>query len=166
MINDASNFLIKTNLSIANLNEFHILLQNFLYAMILFMLRLMLVPWTMYANKPNLKASEPHSEIPCGNSCFNFLTEVSCYPFDKLLSLIFLIKLSRLVPSMIYKGSITLPLVLDILFPSLSQTIGWSKTSLKGALSVSQNDIMTILATQKNKISLPVYNIWFGKKAL
>jgi hypothetical protein len=42
------------------------------------------------------------------------------------------------------------------LFPSLSQTNGWSKTSLNGALSVNQYDIITILATQKNKMSLPV----------
>ena len=37
---------------------------------------------------------------------------------------------------------------------------------MKGSLSVSKIDIMTILATQKNKISTPVSKILFGKKAL
>jgi len=51
------------------------------------------------------------------------------------------------------KGSITLPLDLDILPPASSHTIGCKKTYLKGNLSVSSRDIITIRATQKNKIS-------------
>jgi len=60
----------------------------------------------------------------------------------------------------------TFPLDFDILFPYESQTNGWSKTYLKGIFPVSQRDIITILATQKNNISCPVYKIWFGKNVL
>ncbi len=55
------------NLSIINLNEFQILLPNFLYPTILLTSKLILLPCAIYANKPNLKASDPHYEIPCGN---------------------------------------------------------------------------------------------------
>lgn len=94
------------------------------------------------------------------------MTELSCSPLAKLLFLTLVIKLSNEVPSIIYNGSMTLPLDFDILFPYESQTIGCNNTYLKGTLSVSQSDIITILATQKNKISCPVYKIEFGKKAL
>lgn len=107
----------------------------------------------MYDKRPNLNASDPHYDIPCGNSCFSFFTDLSCYPFGKLLSLILFINTYKLVPSITYKGSITLPLDFDILLPSESQTSGCKRTSVNGSFPVNHNDIITILATQKNKIS-------------
>lgn len=61
---DVSNFLMNTNLSIANLKEFQILLQKFRYAIILNMFKFMLLPCDIYASNPNLKASDPHYGIP------------------------------------------------------------------------------------------------------
>ena len=159
-------FLMKANLSIENLNEFHILLQNFLYATTLLMLRFILRPWAMYAISPNRRASDPHSDIPWGNSLCIFSIDFFFSPSGNVLFFILLTKFSNPVPSMISNGSITFPLDFDILFPSESHTIGWRRISLNGSLSVSHNDIMTILATQKNNISWPVYKTELGKKAL
>lgn len=92
--------------------------------------------------------------------------EVSCSPLGRLLVLTLLMRLSRVVPSMISRGSITLPRDLDILFPYESQTRGCRRTSLKGILPVSQTDIITMRATQKKRISWPVSRSWLGKKVL
>jgi hypothetical protein len=52
------------------------------------------------------------------------------------------------------------------LFPSESHTIGCKNTVLNGSLSVSHKLIITILATQKKRISCPVSRIEFGKNCL
>ena len=54
------------------------------------------------------------------------------------------------------RGSITFPRDFDIFLPSLSRTMACKYTSVNGSLSVSCRPIMTMRATQKNKISNPV----------
>ena len=130
------------------------------------MLRLILLLWTIYSNNPNLRASDPHSEIPSLNYFLSLSIDLFCSALGKLLFLTFDTKFYRDVPSIIYNGSITFPLDFDILLPSESHTKGWSNTSLKGNYFTSQRDIITILATQKNRISWPVSKIEFGKNYL
>lgn len=59
-------------------------------------------------------------------------------------------------------GSITLPTDLDILRPYLSRTIACRYTVLKGSLPVRVSPIMTIRATQKNRMSWPVSRMVLG----
>ena len=62
----------------------------------------------------------------------------------------------RVMPSMTWRGSMTLPRDLDILRPCASRTMAWRYTCLKGTLPVSFMPIMTMRATQKNMMSWPV----------
>lgn len=144
---------MNSSLGLTNLQLCQILLQNCLKEIILLMFKLILLLCTIYESKPNLRASEPHTGIPSANSCFSLRIDASCSPLGRLLLLTLLIRLQSCVPSIISSGSITLPLDLDILLPSESHTSGCKRTSLKGNLSVSQRDIITILATQKKSIS-------------
>ena len=50
-------------------------------------------------------------------------------------------------------GSMTLPMDFDIFLPCASLTMACRKTSLKGRTPMRHLDIITILATQKNKMS-------------
>ena len=43
-----------------------------------------------------------------------------------------------------------------IFLPNLSRTMAWRYTVVNGSTSVSSSPIMTILATQKNRMSCPV----------
>lgn len=85
---------------------------------------------------------------------------------DRLPYFSFLTKFSSGVPSITSSGSMTFPLVLDIFSPFLSHTIGCRKTVLNGNFPVSHRLIITILATQKNRMSCPVYKMLFGKNCL
>lgn len=104
--------------------------------------------------------------MPFGNSSTFYLIALSISSFGRLPSFIFYIKFSKEVPSIISSGSITLPRLFDIFFPSLSLINGWRNTYLNGTLSKNSNENYTILATQKKRISQPVSRIVFGKKAL
>ena len=128
--------------------------------------RLILLVRYIQESRPKRRASDPHSGIPSGNSfsfCFRVLSISSQGRFpSRTLDLRF----SRVVPSMISTGSITFPRLLDIFFPSLSLMIGCKNTVLKGSVSMSQQENITIRATQKNRISHPVSRIVLGKNAL
>ena len=80
-----------------NLNDCQILLQNYLYPIILLTSmntiikkpKLMFRPYYVYAISPNLRASLPHSGIPSGNSNSLSLIELFCSLVSKLPSRIF-----------------------------------------------------------------------------
>ena len=59
-------------------------------------------------------------------------------------------------------GSITLPLVLDIFWPRASRTRPVRWTSANGAFPVKWQPIITMRATQKNRMSKPVISTLVG----
>ena len=143
---------------------FHSLLQNSLYPTTCLTSRLIEL-YTMYARRVKRKASVPQGGIPSGNfaDCkfkARFFSFSGKFEFANLSS-----KVYSVHPSVTSRGSITFPFDLDIFYPSSSRTIGWRKTVWNGSLSVKLRDIITIRATQKNRISPPVSSKSPGKKA-
>ncbi len=79
---------------------------------------------------------------------------------------------SKSMPSMMSKGSSTLPLDLDIFWPSASRTKPWTYTVLNGICGEPSGCltkcmvIITIRATQKKMMSKPVTKTLVGWKVL
>ena len=109
--------------------------------------------WFTKLNNEYLNASDPQAGIPFLNLFYIFLTALSFSFLDNIEFFILSTNTSNSQPFMIYNGSITLPNDLDIFLPSSSLTMLCSITSVNGSLSVNIRLIITILATQKNKIS-------------
>ena len=102
--------------------------------------------------------------MPSGNClrvCFSiFSANFGCI----ILAVRLATSASRVMPSIISKGSSTLPLDLDIFWFSESRTSPCIYTCLKGTCPVNLRLIMIIRATQKKIISKPVTRTLVGLK--
>ncbi len=114
----------------------------------------------------NLNGSAPHLGIPFANySDFAFIDFNFSSSGKKEFRILDKIVL-RSHPSIISIGSITFPFDLLIFSEFSSLTILWRITFSKGSLSVKSRENITILATQKNKISYPVSRTLLGNNVL